>query len=140
MGRIVIDDGVEEYIIENKQGKVLGSIFFNASDVSMMDRYDDVIKNIKAYEAKLSEDDVKDTLALKKSFEDMLTEQLNYLFGNDVADKFFLITSPLTPLASGQLYFENVLEAIGGLIESTTGRRHERLQSRIRKYAGKYNG
>lgn len=138
MGKIIIDDGYEEYTIENKNGKVLGSVRFNPSDVAMINRFDDVIKHIQEFSQGI--DDSQDASVISSSFTEMLSNEINYLFNADVAGAFFSITSPLTPLENGNLYFEVVLNAIGKLIESETGRKVQKMQTKISKYTRKYKG
>ena len=46
--------------------------------------------------------------------------------------------SPFTPLKSGKLYIEEVVEKIGTVIESETGKRLKKVQNRMEKYTAKY--
>ena len=71
--------------------------------------------------------------------EEKLNKQIDYLFNSKVSQSFFSITSPFTVLANGEFYIENVLNAIGGLIEAETGKRFNKIKTKVDKYAKKYH-
>ena len=102
MGKIVVDRGLEQYTIEDKNGTVLGKFEMNPADVE-------------------------------------LDKQIDYLFNSNVSKSFFSITSPFTVLANGEFFVENVLNAIGKLIEAETGKRFEKVQTKINQYTSKYH-
>lgn len=138
MGKIVVDRGYEEFTIEDKEGNVLGKFEMNPADMELAKRYEIVAHNLQNMAEKLEESG--DTVADLLSCEKYIYEQIDYLFNSNVAEKFFSITSPFSVLASGEFFVENVLNAIGGLIESETGKRMKKIQSKVSKYASKYHG
>lgn len=137
MGKIVVDRGLEEYTIEDKKGNVLGKFEMNPSDMEMAKRYEEVADAVSHIMD--SVDESKDIVDILKEAEDKLSEQIDYLFNAKVSQNFFSITSPFTVLASGEFFIENVLNAIGGLIEAETGKRFKKIQSKVGKYTSKYH-
>lgn len=138
MGKIVVDRGLEEFTIEDKKGNVLGRFEMNPADMELAKRYEKVAKEFESMADKIDESaDAVDALI---SLEKFVYEQIDYLFNADVAAQFFSITSPFSVLASGEFFIENVLNAIGSLIEAETGKRMKKVQSKVNKYAVKYHG
>lgn len=137
MGKIVVDRGLEEYTIEDKKGNVLGKFEMNPSDMEMAKRYEEVAEAVSHIMD--SVDERKDIVDILTEAEDKLSEQIDYLFNAKVSQNFFSITSPFTVLASGEFFIENVLNAIGGLIEAETGKRFKKIQSKVVKYTVKYS-
>ena len=137
MGKIIVDRGLEEYTIEDKKGNILGKFEMNPSDMEMAKRYEEVAEAVSHIMD--SVDESKNIVDILTEAEDKLSEQIDYLFNAKVAQNFFSITSPFTVLASGEFFIENVLNAIGGLIEAETGKRFKKIQSKVAKYTLKYN-
>ena len=82
----------------------------------------------------------KETKKILEEKEKIVTEQINYLFGADIAENFFSITSPFTPVGNGELFLFNVLNAIANVVESETGERVKRISAKVNKYSAKYHG
>jgi len=137
MGKIVVDRGLEEYTIEDKNGAVLGKFEMNPSDAEMIKRYEQVVEAV----AHIADDvdESNDVVDILDELEKQLSKQIDYLFNSNVSQSFFSITSPFTVLASGEFYVENVLNAVGGLIEAETGKRFKKIQTKISKYTSKYH-
>lgn len=136
MGEIIVDNGLEEYTIKNKQGKVLGTFYFNPADVEIVKRYECVANNIAHIADGISDDAPVEEVI--RALEEKVNKEVDYLFNAEVSESFFSITSPFTPLANGEFFVENVLNAIGKLIEQTTGERFERIKTKVSKYTEKY--
>ena len=134
---LVIDDGRKQYEIRSKKGELLGELSFNPSDTNMVKRYDEAIKRLNAI-GKDIPDNITTAEAIKMA-EGMISEHIDYLFGYEVAENFFKITGPLSPLASGMFYFEAVLEVVAKAIEKETGERMKRANAKINKYVAKYH-
>lgn len=139
--KIVIDDGYKTYDIENKEGRLLGQFSFNPSDTGIIHRHAEVVKSLEELEMSISSNDEKKSLdeALKE-VEAVIYEKINYLLDADVAESFFSIMGPLSPLASGQYYIESVLDAIGQAIQAETGERVKKINRKISKHTSKYHG
>lgn len=137
MGKIVVDRGLEEYTIEDKNGTVLGKFEMNPADVELVKRYEHVAEAVSHISDNV--DESKDIVDIVAEMEEKLNKQIDYLFNSNVSQSFFSITSPFTVLANGEFFVENVLNAIGKLIEAETGKRFEKVQTKISKYTSKYH-
>ena len=137
MGKIIVDRGLEEYTIEDKKGNVLGSFEMNPADIEMVKRYEKVADAVSHIADDV--DESKDIVDILAEMEEKLNKQIDYLFNSKVSQSFFSITSPFTVLTNGEFYIENVLNAIGGLIEAETGKRFNKIKTKVNKYAKKYH-
>lgn len=137
MGKIVVDRGLEEYTIEDKNGTVLGKFEMNPTDVELVKRYEHVAEAVSHIADDV--DESKDIVDIVKEMEEKLNNQIDYLFNSNVSQIFFSITSPFTVLPNGEFFVENVLNAIGSLIEAETGKRFKKVQTKIGKYTSKYH-
>lgn len=137
MGKIVVDRGLEEYTIEDKNGTVLGKFEMNPADVELVKRYEHVAESVSHIADDV--DESKDIVDIVKEMEEKLNTQIDYLFNSNVSQSFFSITSPFTVLANGEFFVENVINAIGKLIEAETGKRFKKVQTKIGKYTSKYH-
>ena len=70
--------------------------------------------------------------------EDEVKAQMRYLIGNDSSDVFFEVTGAFSMLPTGELYIEQIIVAIGGLIKSEGENRKKLLRKKIEKYTNKY--
>ncbi|MDO4800765.1 MAG: hypothetical protein Q4A15_01235 [Prevotellaceae bacterium] len=140
MGKILIDDGVEEFELCNRQGKTLGKIYFNPSDLSLPMRYQEVADNFdKIFDdeslKEMSEKELGETLKSK------ICEQFDYLFNTEgMAEEIFSITNPFSPVGNGELFIQNVMGAIAEVIRERTGKRMKQIQKNISKWTDKYHG
>lgn len=141
MGNVIkIDDGFRTYDIVNQDNKLLGSFSFNPSDTNIIHRYTEVVESLEKLEMEIDENaDEKNLNDAFKSVEGVVFEKINYLLNSDVADNFFSIMGPFSPLASGQFFIESVLDAIGQAIQSETGARVKKINSKIQKHTSKYH-
>ena len=138
---IIVDDGLLTYDIKNKQGKILGQFSFNPSDTNIIHRHAEVVEALEKLETEISAMVDKDNLDDSfKAFESIVFEKINYLLNADVAENFFSIMGPFTPLASGQYFIETVIDAIGQAIQAETGERVKKINSKIKKHTSKYHG
>ena len=132
---IIIDDGSKVYNIKNKRGKVLGNFEFRPSDTNIVERYEKVSKNIDSMQFPEGKDD---DLTYRKA-EKFIIEQISYLVDADAKESFFSILGPFSPLASGELYFENVVDAVAKVINKELNVRVKKVQRRMNKYVAKYH-
>lgn len=135
MQRIQIDDGSKSYEIVNQNDKVLGVFTFNPSDTNIVEKYNGIVDELKDA---LKEVDTGNEEAIKAA-SSAIREKMDELFGDEMSKSFFTITGPLTPLKNGQLFVENVLEAIGGIIETEMKVRVKKVRDRMNTYTDKYN-
>lgn len=129
---IIIDDGLKTYYIKNKQGTVYGKFDFRPSDTNLISRYDEVVEHLNNFS--IPENEQPDI----KKVEGMVADELSYLIGADAKETFFSILGPFSPLASGKLFFEEVVDSIGRVIERETTSRTQKVRTRMNKYVAKY--
>ena len=132
---IVVDDGLKTYSIENKSGEVLGEFRFNPSDTNIIRRYEDVAKFLNEVDLSKYPEGVDGMTQL----EDDMKKQILYLLNVGKNCDLFKVAGPMTPLVSGELYIENVMDAIKAVIEAETGERVKKARSRASKYTQKYH-
>ena len=136
-----VDDGTREIPIENKFGKLICNIYIRPSDISILDRYEDVIKTLPEIVKPLEELSIKndgtanveDDWAVLKQVEKDLYGQLNYLFDMEEAEEIFAKRNPFSSVG-GRFFCEIVIEAIGNIIESAVESEVKATQKRTEKY------
>lgn len=89
MGKIVVDRGLEQYTIEDKNGTVLGKFEMNPSDVELVKRYEHVAEAVSHIADDV--DESKDIVDIVKEMEEKLNKQIDYLFNSNVSQSFFSI-------------------------------------------------
>lgn len=136
---VIVDSGLCTYDIKDREGRMFGQFTFNPSDIGILDRHKNVVKAFEKLQIpEVSEDDVVEKV---KELDSFVFEQIDYLLNSEgVAKTFFSIMAPFSPLASGQFFFESVIDAIGQAIQIETGKRTEKVTNRIKKYTNKYYG
>lgn len=135
MGNIItIDDGSEVFTILNKRGEKMGEFTFIPSDFDIVNRYDETVKTFEKLQEEIENGENTDIKDISKR----MCEKIDYLFAAPVSEKFFSITSPFTPLESGQFFVENVINAIKTVIEQKRGVRLQSIQNRVKEYTQKY--
>lgn len=133
MERIKINDGSKSYEIVNQEDKVLGVFTFNPTDTNIVERYNAVAEELKEA-VKNVEGGGEQTLVEASN---KIKEKFGELIGGNT-ETFFTITGPLTPLSNGQLFVENILEAIAQIIEKEMNVRVKKVRAHMDKYTGRY--
>lgn len=136
--QIRTDVTVEEYEFVDANGKHLFTISFQPTDVGIVKRYEKVADYLNNLSPKAFGSDGEDEAVALEVAEKELAERINQMFNSDIATPIFAVMSPFTPLASGKLYVEEIMEKIGVLIESEMNVRLKKVQSRMQKYTAKY--
>lgn len=127
----------EEYEFLDASGKPLFTISFHASDIAIIHRYDEVVAYLNKLDTSTLQT-AENTSEELARIENELAEQLDKMFNSNISEPIYSVMSPFTPLSSGKLYIEEIIEKIGGLIEAETGARLKKVQSRMNKYTAKY--
>lgn len=135
---LTIDDGKETYIIKNMDGEQIGSFRLNPSDLNFRNRYEDVVNELAHLTDLIAGEE--DGAKIIDKLESKIMEKIDFLFGSNVSKDFFAIASPFSPMADGEFFFEKVIECIGSVIESNSKLRMDKVNAKINKHAGKYNG
>ena len=104
MGNVIkINDGFKTYDIVNQDDKLLGQFSFNPSDTNIIHRNSEVVEALEKLEEEISAKTEEKSLdEAFKEIEAVVYEKINYLLDADVAETFFSIMGPFSPLASGQ--------------------------------------
>lgn len=163
MEQIRVNDGSKIYQIVNQNNEELGVFRFNPTDMGMLEKYNDVVERISKVlqglgggetevpalpapegEGKAPVDEGEDPAAAvsllsrqTKEAMDEIKAAVDELFGYDTSS-FWAVCSPLTPLANGQFFIENVMDAVAQVIEKEMGQRAKKVQSKMRAYTAKY--
>ena len=137
----VIDDGTWEIPVKNKFGMEICKIYFRPADLSIIDRYnnmmegfDQMIEPLK--NLSLNNDGTatfeKDWQVLKQVEED-LKDKINKLFGMQDADKLFENGSPFSAVI-GAFYCLHVLNALIAVVNAAIEDEAKLSQKRMAKY------
>lgn len=115
-------------------GEIIGHIRFNPNDLDIVKRYDGVIDTFNAITMP-DKPNVEELLALS----DKIKEQFDALMGYPVSDVLFSKCNPLTPITNGDFFFENVLDGLKTLIETTMKQRLDKKRKKIQAATSKYH-
>lgn len=137
MEKVVFQTGAKSYQIVDPEGNELGVFRFTPTDAGILNRY----KEVAAYFSKLGERIKGENLeAILPDLEKEAGEKIDLLFGAPVSENFFKITSPFTVLEDGEIFAEQIITVIGGIIEKELDAREKAQQERMKKYTEKYTG
>ena len=139
---LVIDSGLVTYNIKDHDGRELGQFTFNPSDTDIVKRHKKVVEKLQEtmQELEIMDEQSVDFADALEKVDDVIYEQINYLLSSDVAESFFSIMGPFSPLKTGEFFVEAVLNTIGQAIEIETGERVKKIQGKVRKHTSKYHG
>lgn len=133
---IVIDDGLKRFTFSNNNDEVFAEFYFNPSDTSIIDRYDDVVDAFNKIELKGEND--KEIEEYIKTLSETFKEQFDYLLNRDNREGLFKVYSPVTVFASGDFFAEIILRQVKKIIEQELNVRLQKKAKKIEKYTGKY--
>lgn len=140
MSEIRIENGTKTYDIMNKSGKMLGQITFNPSDVSIMARHAEVMKQLRALELAWSKKSKKMSVSQEiEELDKIVYEKVDYIFNADVSGVLFSIMGPFSPMENGQFFVEYILEVLGKVIQDETGAYTQKITNKIQKHTAKYH-
>lgn len=133
---IVVDDGMEEVPISNKLGRRIGVFYIRPTDVGIVDRYNDFVKDADSILEPLNQtginpdgtakdNDQQVTDALKEA-KIRLSEKLDTLFGGNFSEAFFGCMNPFS-IVNGRFYCETAIDVVGEYI----GQRFEHETSKM---------
>lgn len=129
-----VKTGALNVILTNESDEEIGRFSFNPSDLNIVKRYDEVLKNLNNME--ITEDATeKDVLALSEELE----KQIDYLLNTKSSKNIFSICNPLTLTENGDFFIENILEEIANVIEDVTDKRLKKKAAKIKRATSKYH-
>ena len=131
--KLKVETGAVTVEVEDERGEVIGTFLFNPADSNILKRYGAVVDffNTQLVERENATDEEK--VAELNALADDIEAQFDILLGYKVSDGLFGACGPLTVTKNGDFYFEQLLEKIGGLIESVTQKRLDKKLAKIRK-------
>ena len=130
--KVVLNTGGEEYSFYDEFDRHMFDIIIIPSDLGMAKRCDEVIDFFNKMPEPKGQEDIE-------PIEEELKKKLDYLLGAEMSEGIFRNITPLSPIKSGVLFFEEVIEKICGLIEKEIGVRTKKLEKRKLKYTAKYH-
>ncbi len=138
---IVVDDGTREIPIKNKFGKTICTIYFRPADLSIIDRYEDFIKNLQTVLSPLArisiERDGTPTFdkdwQLLSDVENDLKRRINELFDMDEADQIFATRRAFSSV-NGTFFCINVFDKLGEYITNAINREAALSQARVEEF------
>lgn len=137
----IVDDGTKAIPIENRFGKKICTVYLRPGDLSIIDRYDEVIKNFSQIVEPLKDLDIKndgtakfdDDWEIIKSVERELYDKLDYMFDMEESKEIFAKRNPFSAVG-GRFFCENVIELLGDIIANGIEEETERMQKRTDAY------
>lgn len=137
----VVDDGTREIPIVNKFGKLICNVYIRPSDLSIIDRYEDLVKDFDKIVDPLKNLDIKNdgTASLEedwkilKSVEDNLKQRINELFDMEEADEIFAKRNPFSSIG-GEFFCAKVLHALENVIVAAINEEAQLSSERTAKY------
>lgn len=137
--QIKIDTGLKVYDIVNLDGEKIGVFKFNPNDTGIVRRYEEVLKHLESVKIEMgNEEENENSFDTFIRLEDEIKTQMRYLIGNDSSDVFFEVMGAFSMLPTGELYIEQIIGVIGGLIINEGEKRKELLRKKVEKYTRKY--
>lgn len=131
--KLSVDTGSINVELEDKNGNIIGEFEFVPTDSDILKRFEAVVDVFNG----MAFGDEPDTETINRAA-DTVREQFDYLLGGPVSVGIFTKCGPFTVVKSGNFFFEEVLEGVGGLIESATKQRINKKLAKARKTAAKY--
>lgn len=139
--RAVIDDGTREVPIVNKFGRLVCKVYFRPADISIIDRYNSLIKDFDKIVKPLEDLDIKNdgTATFEKDWEVLkkveleLKRKIDELFDMEEADEIFAKRNPFSSVG-GHFFAEVVLNALGEVISQAIDEEAKLSKQRTDKY------
>lgn len=139
--RGVVNDGTREIPLVNQYGKLICNVYIRPADFSIVDRYNDLMKDFDKVVEPLKELNIrhdgtaefdKDWKVLK-NVEAELKARINALFDMEEADEIFAKRNAFSSVG-GQFFCERVLNALGEVIVAAIEEEAEASRNRMAKY------
>lgn len=136
-----LDDGTEELTINNAYGQEIAKIHVRTSDIGIVDRYNELLKDFDKIIEPLGDVSMKsdgtssfdDDWAKIKDVESELIDKLNAVFDSNDIDKLFETRNAFSTIG-GVFYIEKVIEMLGGVVSEAIANETKKTQARVEKY------
>ena len=140
---IRVDDGYQRVPIKNLFGDEVGVFYFNPTDIGIIQRYNDFVKDFDSVLEPLeslsdaTDNDVDELTGEQQKAIEQATERLyeavNKVFNGDMAGAFFGKVHPFSPVGDG-FYCINALEAVRSFITEQLDAHAARINANVSKY------
>lgn len=144
MEQLRIDDGRVQVQITNQNGKDLGIIEFNPSDMNLPHRLENGWNKIKAYldslkvdVSKVKDDDISEYSRLLHEYDIKIKNELDVIFDTDIS-RIFGNTNFATFTNSGSSLIENIMVGLLPFIEKKIKDVTDKSNAKISKYTKDY--
>lgn len=143
--KIVVDDGRIRVPIENLEGDEVGCFYFSPTDLGIIERFNEVVKDFDKVVEPLDmvgvtnsgegvdEESVK---ALKEA-ESRLFKLIDYLFGGNADEAFFGRINPFSPIG-GNFYCVSVMNVVSDFISKQFDAQTKKISKNLAKYPKPY--
>lgn len=128
--KITLSTPVKTYSFYDQNDKFLFDLYFDPSDIGIMERAEEVGKYLENIKPK----DETEVLSASKE----VKKQIDYLLNTQAADQIFSISNPFSLLDSGKFFVEEVLDAINHLVEKEMNHKMKKVNRRLEAYTEKY--
>ena len=139
--QFIIDDGTRCIVFNNQYGQEIGKIHIRSGDISILDRYDDLLKDFEKIVEPLQHVELKNdgTYSFDKDWEIIkgvekeLINRINAVFDMEDGANLFTNRNAFSTI-NGHFYVENVIKALGDVVSQEIAHESELTQKRISKY------
>ena len=136
-----LDDGTREIIVQNNFGEEICKLHIRSGDLSIMDRYKELMAEYEEIIKPLADIHVNDDgesgieaeWEVIKGVEAKLIEKIDYVFGMKDAKKLFASRNAFSGIG-GSFYIEKVLAMLGNVVAQTIDEEGEKTRKRLEKY------
>ena len=140
-----LDDGTQEFVITNKYGEEICKLHIRGGDLSIIDRYNELMKDFDTIIEPLSgmklnaEGDVEhdeqfdSNWQIIKDVQKTLIDRIDALFDMHDASKLFEKRNAFSTVG-GVFYVEKVIEMLGNIVNQAIEEEAKKSQKRLDKY------
>lgn len=137
----VVDDGTRKIPLVNKFGKLICNVYIRPADISILDRYNEVMKDFDSIVKPLENVGIKNDGTAQfdedwkviKDVETELKKRIDLLFDMEEADEIFAKRNPFSSVG-GEFFCAKVLTALEDVIVQAIEEEAELSAKRTSKY------
>jgi len=137
----VLDDGTKEITFNNQFGEEICKIHIRSGDISIIDRYQELVKDFDKLVMPLSQTKLRndgtssfeEDWKVIKEVEQNIIERINAIFDTKDAGNLFVQRNAFSTI-NGEFYVEKVITALGEVVSKEIAHESELAQKRIAKY------
>lgn len=137
-----LDDGTREITLVNPFGRVICTLHIRTSDISIFDRYNDLIRDLDSIVQPLKAlsinadgtSTLEEDMQQLKAVENIIKRKIDVLLDADgEAEAIFATRNPFSSVG-GQFFVERVLEVLGNVIAQGVQDEAKKAKERMAKY------